>query len=214
MDERVPFLPEVWMVPATLADLECRHGLIGGCRECDAAAARRKEEDEMADARWTRDAVIDAIREVAEKVGGTPTGNDMREAGYGGAYQVATFERLETTWAELVVEAGFEPRVRGSHGTNGNGDDGGTDPVREETDPVRVDEPADVAADHTGDESSRDEEEHGLTFGPDPDDVADYERLTELLARVLVAREKLAEAEHEFWLEAATSPRMTIRGGE
>lgn len=32
---RVPFLPEVWLVPATLADLECRHGELGGCTACD-----------------------------------------------------------------------------------------------------------------------------------------------------------------------------------
>lgn len=38
-DERVdhvPFMPEVWLVPANLADLECRHGnLPGECAECD-----------------------------------------------------------------------------------------------------------------------------------------------------------------------------------
>jgi hypothetical protein len=201
MSERVPYLPEVWFVPPMLADFECRHGRIGGCRECDAAAAQSKEEDdEMVETRWTRERVIEAIREVGEKVGGTPTGNDMREAGYGGAYQVATFERLKATWAELVEAAGYEPRVRGAHGN------GVTDPVREETDPVReeLDEELHraVVDEQTGDESSRAEEVEGPTFG-DPVTGPDFELLAELVARVLVARERLAAAEHEFWAEAA-----------
>lgn len=35
---RVHFLPEVWLVPDTLADLECRHGEIGGCDACELEA--------------------------------------------------------------------------------------------------------------------------------------------------------------------------------
>ena len=35
---RVPFLPETWLVPATLADLECRHGRLGGCTDCELEA--------------------------------------------------------------------------------------------------------------------------------------------------------------------------------
>jgi hypothetical protein len=65
--------------------------------------------------KWTREKVVAAIREVAEQVGHTPTGNDMRAAGLGGAYQVSTFERLDTSWQELVREAGYEPRVRGAN---------------------------------------------------------------------------------------------------
>ena len=33
--DRVGWLPEYWHVPATLADLECRHGELNGCTACD-----------------------------------------------------------------------------------------------------------------------------------------------------------------------------------
>lgn len=40
LTERVWYAgPEPMMVPATLADFECSHGLIGGCVTCDTPAA-------------------------------------------------------------------------------------------------------------------------------------------------------------------------------
>jgi hypothetical protein len=45
---RVPFLPEVWMVPITLADLECRHGELGGCDQCDLGVDDRELADDQA----------------------------------------------------------------------------------------------------------------------------------------------------------------------
>lgn len=49
---RVPYLPEMWWVPATLADLECRHGELGGCDACEVeaeqAALEREQELEVA----------------------------------------------------------------------------------------------------------------------------------------------------------------------
>lgn len=38
-DARVYYTPDVWTVPATLADFECSHGKIGACDECDGRAA-------------------------------------------------------------------------------------------------------------------------------------------------------------------------------
>lgn len=38
---RVDWTPEVWSVPATLADFECDHGRIGACVDCDREAAVR-----------------------------------------------------------------------------------------------------------------------------------------------------------------------------
>lgn len=43
---RVPFLPEVWLVPATLADLECRHGELGGCSRCQLEQQPQQETDQ------------------------------------------------------------------------------------------------------------------------------------------------------------------------
>lgn len=45
--DRVAFLPEYWYVPATLADLECRHGEIGGCDACELEAEQAALDREL-----------------------------------------------------------------------------------------------------------------------------------------------------------------------
>ena len=44
---RVHFLPEVWLVPDTLADLECRHGAIGTCDACELEAEQAALDREL-----------------------------------------------------------------------------------------------------------------------------------------------------------------------
>ena len=66
--------------------------------------------------KWTREKVIEAIREVAEKTGHTPSRKEMAEYGYGGAPQKSTTDRLGATWSDLVREAGYEPLTRASSG--------------------------------------------------------------------------------------------------
>ena len=51
--DRVGFLPEYWFVPATLADLECRHGRIGTCDDC---GDRDRQVDEQ------RELELEAVR--------------------------------------------------------------------------------------------------------------------------------------------------------
>lgn len=43
----VHYLPEVWLVPDTLADLECRHGEIGGCDACELEAEQAALDREL-----------------------------------------------------------------------------------------------------------------------------------------------------------------------
>lgn len=44
---RVHYLPEVWLVPDTLVDLECRHGEIGGCDACELEAEQAALDREL-----------------------------------------------------------------------------------------------------------------------------------------------------------------------
>lgn len=44
---RVPYLPEVWLVPANLADLECRHGNLWPCDACELEAEQADLEREL-----------------------------------------------------------------------------------------------------------------------------------------------------------------------
>lgn len=237
-DWRIPFTPEVWMVPPTLADFECEHGRIGSCPECKAkrmlelAAAMEEEllerlhevknggegvnplfcriyscnryaedgsefcsehkhmapangrelldrmdagepvaepeedetvvaipadqlEDEIEQTvaehlaeekrqkvgRWTREAIVAAIKVVGDPLGRAPSHAEMKSAGYGGALAGTTVKRLGVTVAELVAEAGFTPRVRGEHDRSMGKRKRGTDRDRKKTDPVREPEP-------------------------------------------------------------------------
>lgn len=46
--DRVGWLPELWYVPATLADLECRHGNLWPCDACEREAEQQALEAEVA----------------------------------------------------------------------------------------------------------------------------------------------------------------------
>lgn len=69
--------------------------------------------------KWTRETVVAAIREVGEKVGGTPRIKDMADAGYISATVNTTLDRIGARWAEVVEDAGFEPRRRGARKASG-----------------------------------------------------------------------------------------------
>lgn len=45
--DRVGYLPEYWYVPPTLADLECRHGRLDDCAECEVDEHQVDEQAEL-----------------------------------------------------------------------------------------------------------------------------------------------------------------------
>lgn len=68
--------------------------------------------------KWTRERVLEAIAEVGGPLGRAPTQNEMIGAGYSSAFQACfasgALGKVEgrAVWADLVTEAGFEPRRR------------------------------------------------------------------------------------------------------
>ena len=56
-----------------------------------------------------RDALINALRELHDGLGRTPTAGDMNRAG---AFSVTTYCNYYSTWTEAVRSAGFEPHRR------------------------------------------------------------------------------------------------------
>lgn len=59
---------------------------------------------------WTRERTVQAVQEVAGKIGGTPNRRDMADAGYGGAVTAKALARFGLGFADLVRTAGLEPR--------------------------------------------------------------------------------------------------------
>lgn len=202
MIERIPYMPEVWLVPANLADAECEHGRIGGCPDCDRRRAAEAVAAELVDrlhevketgmqnevdprTRWTEETVIAAIQEVGGQLGRTPSTTEMRDAGFGGVFQKTTTDRLGKSWAQLVELAGYEPRVRGQN-----------DGIRHvvEPPPPEPAEPLPPAADEVEEMAQRAE----------ADDVRRHaDQLLDLAIGVIEARKELARAEDAF--QAATA---------
>lgn len=65
-------------------------------------------------ATWTREKAVEAIREVGENVGHTPSRAEMSAAGYGTVPQLGG--RLGCSYTDLVREAGYEPNTRATGG--------------------------------------------------------------------------------------------------
>jgi hypothetical protein len=67
--------------------------------------------------KWTRERVIEVIREVGEKIGRAPTQSDMKRAGYASAVVTSTtLKRLGASLEELAIEAGFAPATTAAPG--------------------------------------------------------------------------------------------------
>lgn len=75
---------------------------------CEAAGLGSRRPGGSQPRRWTRERILDAIRDNARDCGGGPTGREMSAAGLSGAYQAAY--RRFGSWTAAVRAAGLTPR--------------------------------------------------------------------------------------------------------
>lgn len=121
-----------WVVPGEAerlraAQRERRKRYQGCCEECGAptdgsggraAAPKRCLRCYAGSVRWDSDAVVHAIRRLADRLGRAPTAAEINAAGRADYPRVGTVQKVFGSWAAALAAAGLEPRGQGKRLTS------------------------------------------------------------------------------------------------